>query len=87
MYYTDICFILHLNTTEERVVVWLDELGKGFQDYVKLKIEHVVYDFMCTYVRRMKPDTRWKKILTNDSRIITREETENDEDDGEEKTG
>ena len=51
--------------------MWLDELGKGFQDYVKLKIEHVVYDFMCTYVRRMKPDTRWKKILTNDSRIST----------------
>ena len=51
--------------------MWPDELGKGFQDYVKLKIEHVVYDFMCTYVRRMKPDTRWKKILTNDSRIST----------------
>ena len=51
--------------------MWLDELGKGFQDYVKLKIEHVVYDFMCTYVQRMKPDTRWKKILTNDSRIST----------------
>jgi len=43
--------------------VWPDELGKGFQDYVKLKLEHVVYDFMCTYVRRIKPDTRWKKIL------------------------
>jgi len=68
-------------------VVWPDELGKGFQDYLMLEIEDVVYDFMCTYVRRMKPDTRWKKILMNDSRIITREETENDEDDGEEKTG
>jgi len=67
--------------------VWPDELGKGFQDYLMLEIEDVVYDFMCTYVRRMKPDTRWKKILMNDSRIITREETENDEDDGEEKTG
>ena len=43
--------------------MWPDELGKGFQDYVKLKLEHVVYDFMCTYVRRIKPDTRWKKIL------------------------
>jgi hypothetical protein len=39
-------------------------LGKGFQDDVKLQLEHVVYDFMCTYVRRMKPDTRWKKLLT-----------------------
>jgi hypothetical protein len=43
--------------------VWPDELGKEFQDYVKPKLEHVVYDFMCTYVRKMKPGTRWKKIL------------------------
>jgi hypothetical protein len=62
--YTDIYCILCLNTTEERVVVWPDKLGKRFQDYVKLRLEHVVYDFMCTYVRRMKPDTRWKKLLT-----------------------
>ena len=58
VYYTDICFILHLNTTEGRVVVWPDELGKGFLDYAKLKIEHVVYNFMCTLVRRMKTNTR-----------------------------
>jgi len=66
VHYTDIYFILHLNTTEERVVVvvWPNELGKGFQDYVKLKPEHVVDYFMCTCVRRMKPDTRWKKLLT-----------------------
>ena len=44
--------------------MWPDELGKGFQDYIKLSLEHVVYDFICTYVRRMKPDTRWKKLLT-----------------------
>ena len=46
--------------------MWPDELGKGFQDYIKLSLEHVVYDFICTYVRRMKPNTRWKKLLTND---------------------
>ena len=61
--YTDIYFILCLIDAGERTQVWPDELGKGFQDYVKLKLEHVVYDFMCTYVRRIKPDTRWKKIL------------------------
>ncbi len=44
--------------------MWPDELGKGFQDYEKLKLEHVVYNFMCTYVWRMKPNTRWKKLLT-----------------------
>ena len=65
--------------------MWPDELGKGFQNYVKLEIERVVYDFMCTYVCRMKPYTRWKKLLTNDSRIITGEEPENYEDDDEEK--
>jgi len=61
--YTDIYFILCLIHTGEKTKVWPDELGKGFQDYVKLKLEHVVYNFMCTYVWRMKPDTRWKKIL------------------------
>jgi len=55
--YTDINFILCLNNTGERTRVWPDELGKGFQEYVKHNLEHVVYDFMCTYVRRMKPDT------------------------------
>ena len=47
--YTNIYVILCLKTTEERVQVWPDELGKGFQEYVKLQLEHVVYDFMCTY--------------------------------------
>ena len=61
--YTDIYFIICLINAGERTKVWPDELGKGFQDYVKLKLEHVVYDFMCTYVRRIKPDTKWKKIL------------------------
>jgi hypothetical protein len=64
MNYTDIYFIIcRLINAGERTRVWPDELGKGFQDYVKLKLEHVVYDFMCTYVRRIKPDTKWKKIL------------------------
>jgi len=60
--YTDIYFILCLINTGERAKVWPDE-GKGFQDYVKLNLEHVVYDFMCTYVWRIKPGTRWKKLL------------------------
>ena len=62
--YTDIYFMLCLNTTEERVKVWPDDLGKEFQEYVKLQLEYVVYNFMCTYVWRMKPDTRWKKLMT-----------------------
>ncbi len=46
---------------EERTKVRPDELGKGFQDYVKLKLEHVVYDFMCTYVRRINPTQGGRK--------------------------
>jgi HEPN domain-containing protein len=60
--YTDIYFTLCLNTTEERVV-YPDELGNGFQTYIDLKIQNVVYDFMCTYVRRIKPDVKWKELL------------------------
>ena len=64
--YTDIYFILCQNTAEENEV-YLGEFGKGFQfqTYIDLKIKHVVYDFMCTYVRRIKPDARWKKLLVN----------------------
>jgi hypothetical protein len=62
--YTNIYVVICLNTTEEKVKVWPDELGKGFDEYVKLQQEHVVYDFMCTYVRRMRPDKRWKKMMT-----------------------
>jgi hypothetical protein len=43
---------------------YTDELGNGFQDYIKLKLENVVYDFMCTYVRRIKLDIKWKELLT-----------------------
>ncbi len=56
--YTYIDFVLFLNTAGENQV-YPDELRKGFQTYRDLKIKNVVYEFMCTYVRRIKPDTRW----------------------------
>jgi hypothetical protein len=31
---------------------------------MELKIEKTVYKFMCTYVRRIKPDLKWKKLMT-----------------------
>ena len=46
--YTAIYFTLCLNNTGERTRVWPDDLGKGFQEYVKHNLEHVVYNFMCT---------------------------------------
>jgi hypothetical protein len=60
--YTDIYFILCLRTADERVV-YPDELGKGFQTYIDLKIKKVVYNFICTYVQRIKPNVKWKKLL------------------------
>jgi hypothetical protein len=55
-------FILCLKTADERAV-YPDEIGKGFQTYIDLKIEKVVYNFICTYVRRIKPNVKWKKLL------------------------
>jgi hypothetical protein len=40
------------------MVLYLDELGGGFRDYIDLKIESLVYEFMCTYVRRIKPSVK-----------------------------
>ena len=65
MNYTDIYFILCLNTTEDNLRVYPEELGNGFQDYIDLKSDSLVYDFLCTYVRRIKPNVKWKKLMTN----------------------
>ena len=46
-----------------RPLIDQDAFENRFQDYIDLKIENVVYDFMCTYVRRIKPDVKWKKLL------------------------
>ena len=32
---------------------------------MELKIEKTVFEFMCTYVRRIKPNIKWKKLMTN----------------------
>ncbi len=57
--------MLCLNTVEENRVLYLDELGGGFKKYMELKIEKTVFEFMCTYVRRIKPNVKWKKLMTN----------------------
>ncbi len=44
-----------------------DELGGGFKKYMELKIEKKVFEFMCTYVRRIKPNVKWKKLMTNNT--------------------
>jgi hypothetical protein len=62
--YTDIYFILCLNTAEDNMMVYPNKLGNGFQDYTYLKLESLVYDFLGTYIRRIKPDVKWTKLLT-----------------------
>ncbi len=63
MNYTDIYFILCLNTAEDNMMVYPEELGNGFQDYIDIKRDSLVYNFLCTYVRRIKPNVKWKKLL------------------------
>ena len=43
--------------------VYPDALAAGFAEYRTLKQEHIVYEFLCTYVRRIMPDNRWKKKM------------------------
>ncbi len=42
-----------------------DELGGGFKKYMELKIEKMVFEFMCTYLWRIKPNIKWKKLMKN----------------------
>jgi hypothetical protein len=45
-------------------VLYPDELGGGFKKYMELKIEKTMYAFVCTYVWRIKPNIKWKKLMT-----------------------
>ena len=63
MNYIDIYFILCLNTVEDNVALYPDELGGGFKKYGDHHIEKMVYKFMCTYIRRIKPNVSWKNLL------------------------
>jgi hypothetical protein len=62
--YSDIYFILCLNTTEDNMVLYPNELGGRFKKYMDLKIKRTVYKFICTYVQRIKLDVKCKKLLT-----------------------
>ncbi len=50
--------MLCLNTAEENRVLYPNELGGRFKKYMELKIEKTVFEFMCTYVRRIKPNVK-----------------------------
>ena len=59
--------MLCLNTAEKNRVLYPDELGGGFKKYMELKIEKTVFEFMCTYIRRIKPGVKWTTLMTNNS--------------------
>ena len=42
-----------------------NEIGAGFKTYQDNHCEKTVYEFFVTYIRRMKPDLTWKKLLSS----------------------
>ena len=43
--------------------VFTDALCGGFEHICSLEKEERFYDFICTYVRRMTPDVKWRKKM------------------------
>jgi len=40
-----------------------NQLSEGFTRYAESNLEHLVFEFLLNYVRRMKSDSDWKKLL------------------------
>ena len=51
------------NYSEDNVGVFPDALTGGFSQYRELKTEYIFYNFVCTNVRRMQPDVKWRKRM------------------------
>ena len=49
--------------TGDNKVVEPDPLSEGFARYANSNMEHYVFEFMLNYVRRMKSDMDWRKLL------------------------
>jgi len=49
--------------TGEPRVVEPDPLSEGFGRYAESGMEHFVFEFLLNYVRRMKSDLNWSKLL------------------------
>ena len=43
--------------------VFPDALAGGFQHYREVGKEEIFYEFVCTYLRRMQPDVKWRKKM------------------------
>jgi hypothetical protein len=57
-------FVVMIYTfTGDNKVVEPDPLSEGFARYAESNMEHYVFEFLLNYVRRMKSDLDWRKLL------------------------
>ncbi len=49
--------------TGDNKVVEPDPLSEGFTRYAQSDMEHFVFEFLLNYVRRIKSDSDWRKLL------------------------
>ena len=49
--------------TGDNKVVETDPLSEGFNGYAECNMEHLVFEFVLNYVRRIKSDSDWRKLL------------------------
>ena len=49
--------------TGDNKVVEPDPLSEGFTGYAECNMEHFVFEFFLNYVRRIKSDSDWRKLL------------------------
>jgi len=53
---------VYISTGDVRVVE-PDPLSEGFSRYAACNMEHFVFEFLLNYVRRMRSDLNWSKLL------------------------
>jgi hypothetical protein len=49
--------------TGDNKVVDPDPLSEGFTRYAQSSMEHFVFEFLLNYIRRIKSDSDWRKLL------------------------
>ena len=58
---------VYISTGDMRLVE-PDPLSEGFTRYAKSNMENYAFEFFLNYVRRMKLDLNWSKLLKKESR-------------------
>ncbi len=53
--------------TDDNKVVEPNPLSEGFAKYAESNMEHYLFEFLLNYVRRMKSDLDWGKLLKKES--------------------